>query len=136
MHDKIYLNKEPYMITESDLPCLVTYKSGMGGSHLTVTLVSDLALRGSKIIFFTAYPMAGDNFLKQIGTNHSNIAFINSISDLKSQSEAQILILESGNEQLFIDVVNSIPDLQERIVLIKNIEMFTSKVFENCFAGS
>lgn len=130
MADTILLNKQLYRITEDELPCLITYGEGMGGSHLSVTLVANLFLQGSKILFLTAYPMAKENFLQQVGPDHSKIAFVNSLSELQEAKNTQAIILESGNEALFLEIANSLPDLHERIILIKNIEVFSEKVFE------
>lgn len=132
MADTILLNKQLYRITEDELPCLITYGEGMGGSHLSVTLVANLFLQGSKILFLTAYPMAKENFLQQVGPDHSKIAFVNSLSELQEAKNTQAIILESGKEALFLEIANSLPDLHERIILIKNIEVFSEKVFEVC----
>lgn len=132
MADTILLNKQLYRITEDELPCLITYGEGMGGSHLSVTLVANLFLQGSKILFLTAYPMAKENFLEQVGQDYSKIAFVNSFSELQETKDTQAIILESGNEALFLEIANSLPDLHERIILIKNIEVFSEKVFEVC----
>lgn len=132
MINSFLLNKQPFKISERDLPCLITYGDGMGGSHLSVTLVANLFLQGSKILFLTAYQMAKENFLQQVGPDYSKIASVNSLSELQEAKDAQVIILESGNEALFLEVVNSIPDLHERIILVKNIEVFSDKVFEVC----
>lgn len=132
MLNKIVLNKEPFVFKEENLPCLVHYGEGMGGSHLSIVFVAQLFLSGSKILFLTAYPMAKEKFLEQIGDDHSNVAFINSIEDLEKFKETQALIIESGNENLFIEIAKDLPDLDERVVLIKNIEKFYDPVFDLC----
>jgi hypothetical protein len=129
MSEKLVLNNEPYMISESDLPCLVTYGEHMGGSHLSITLVVNLFLSGSKILFLTAYPMARENFLEQIGQT-SGVAFVDSISDLEKAFGAQAIILKSGDEALFLEAVKIIPDLSERVILIKNMEVFSDAVLD------
>ncbi len=132
MADTILLNKEVYTMTESELPCLITYGEGMGGSHFSVALVANLFVQGSKILFLTAYPMAKENFLQQVGADHSKVVFVNSLSELQASMNAQVIILESGNETLFLEVVEVLPDLRERVVLIKNIEVFSDKLFDAC----
>lgn len=128
MADTVLLNGEPYHISESDLPCLITYGEKAGGSHFSVTLVADLFLRGSKILFLTAYPMAKDNFLQQIKGSESKTAYITDEREL--DTNAQAIILESGNEKLFFKAIESLPDLNERVILIKNMEVFSDAVFE------
>ena len=132
MGNKILLDDKPYEFKENELPCLITYNEGMGGSHLTMTIVADLFLQGSKILTLTAYPMAKDNFLEQTGNDNSKIAFVNSMNDLEIAKNKQAIILESGNENLFLEVVKSLPDIKERVILIKNIEVFSNKTIENC----
>lgn len=127
---KLVLNGEPYTMTERDLPCLVTYGEHMGGSHFSIALVSNLFLSGSKILFLTAYPMAKENFLEQVGADHSRIVFVDSISDLEKSLNTQAIVLKSGDEALFLEAIKIIPDLQERVVLIKNMEVFSEAVFK------
>lgn len=132
MADKIFLNKEIINFSENDLPCLITYAEKTGGSHFSITMVVDLFLQGSKILFLTAYPMAKDNFLEQVGSDHSKIAFVTSVEELEKAKDAQVIILESGNEILFNEVAKILPDLRERVILIKNMEVFSKAVFDVC----
>lgn len=127
---ELTLNKEPYTMSESDLPCLVTYGENMGGSHLSMVLATNLFLTGSKILFFTAYPMARENFLEQIGTDCLDVAFINSTSELEKALHARAIFLKSGDESLFLEVIKIIPDLKERVILIKNMEIFSETVLD------
>lgn len=126
----ILFNKEVFHFTENGLPCLVHYKNKTGGSHFTVTLVADLFLQGSKILFLTAYPMAKDNFLEQVKGKEKDIIFIEEISDLKNSENHQAIILKSGDEKLYLDAIKVIPDINERIVLVKNFEIFTEETIE------
>lgn len=130
MVDKILLNTESYSFTETDLPCLITYGEKMGGSHLSITLVAQLFSQGSKILFLTAYPMARENFLEQIGEDQSRITFVNSVSDLQESLTAPVILLESGNESLFLEAVKRISNIREYVILVKNIEKFNSDVFD------
>lgn len=132
MLDKILLNWQPYNIQENNLPALVTYDKNMGGSHLSIVLIADLFLKGSKILFLTAYPMAHDNFLNQIDGNNSNVAFVDSIEGLEESLNSQAIIIESGNATLFLNAIKIIPDLKERVIFIKNIEIFSEEVYDAC----
>jgi hypothetical protein len=132
MINKILLNEEIYEVNEGDLPYLITYKEGMGGSHLSIVLTAQLFSQGSKILFLTAYPMAKDKFLEQTGEDHSNIVFVDSVSALEQAKNFQVVILEGDREDLFIEAMQTLTDLDERIVLVKNIEKFSDKVFDSC----
>ncbi|MBU0569797.1 hypothetical protein KKB40_03375 [Patescibacteria group bacterium] len=130
MADTILLNNEVYKIGEDGLPCLIHYAPKAGGSHFSVAMVADLFLSGSKILFLTAYPMAKDNFLQQIKGEESKTAFITDENQLNTN--AQAIILESGNEKLFLQAVEKLDDINERVVLVKNMEVFSDAVFDSC----
>jgi len=132
MKNNILLNDNVLHFNEKDLPCLVTYAEKTGGSHFSITMVVDLFTSGSKILFLTAYPMAKDNFFEQIGSENSNVVYIKSLEELEQAKGKQAIIVESGNEALFLEIVKILPDLQERVVLIKNMEVFSKKVFDTC----
>jgi hypothetical protein len=130
--NKIMLNNQPYKVAKHDLPYLIIYGEKSGGSHFTITLMADLFSSGSKVLFFTAFPMAKDNFLEQVGLNNSKIAFVNSVEDLKNTRDSEVIILDSGNEALFVEAIKKLEDIKERIVLVKNIEAFSLDVFNGC----
>jgi hypothetical protein len=130
MLDQIILNNKAYQTNKDDLPCLITYTEKTGGSHFSVSMVADLFLQGQKILFLTAYPMAKDNFLKQIQGYEKNTSYISDPKQLNPNTQA--IILESGNEDLFLEAIKILPDIKERIILIKNIEVFSQTIFDQC----
>ena len=132
MPDKILFNNESWLPTEKNLPALIVYQEKSGGSHLTMTFVSNLFISGFKILILTAYPMARENFLVQVGNNDSKITFVSKISQLEESKDMQVIILESGNEALFFEAIKSLSDIRERIILIKNIEVFGGEMIEKC----
>ncbi|MEI6660360.1 MAG: hypothetical protein WCK91_02975 [bacterium] len=130
--DEILLNSETYHPKESDLPCLVTYGEGSGGSHFTISLVAHLFFSSSKILFITAFPMAKDDFLKQVGLDNPEVSLVNSLEELGVNKNKKVLILDSGNGNLFIEVAKALEDLKDRVVLVKNMEVFKSEVIDIC----
>jgi len=128
MIDQIILNNTVRDFDESILPCLINYEEKSGGSHYSVTLVANLFNQGFKILFFTAYPMAKENFIEQVGLNEDKIAFVLNQQDLLDNQDKQCLILESGNQALLDFTLNNLPDIKERIILIKNIEKFEDNI--------
>lgn len=130
MADTILLKNEVYHVGEGGLPCLIHYTPKVGGSHFSVAMIADLFFGGSKILFLTAYPMAKDNFMQQIKGEESKTAFITDESQLNTNARA--IILESGDEKLFLRVVEKLSDLDERVVFVKNIEVFSDAVFDSC----
>lgn len=130
MKNDILLNNARFIMSESDLPCLIPYADKTGGSHFSVSLMKDFFRSGSKILFFTAYPSARENFMEQIAGEESKVAYIIDTQDLTT--EAQVIIPESWNEALFVEVCKTLPDISERVVLVKNIETFGQEVFDVC----
>jgi hypothetical protein len=130
MPSQILFNNEIYHQDEAELPCLITYQPKSGGSHFSITMVVDLFLQGMKILFLTAYPMAKDNFLEQVSGHEEKVIYITDENQL--DTNAQAIILASGNEELCLKVLEKITDLSDRVVLIKNIEVFSEKLIKAC----
>lgn len=128
---KILLNDEEFHVGEDDLPCLVHYKEKQGGSQFTVTLVADLFLQGRKILFLTAYPMAKDNFFEQTKGMESKIFFVDDKEKLSEAQNYQAIILKSGDGDLYIEALKTLSDLSERVVLIKNFEIFDQNILDS-----
>jgi hypothetical protein len=126
MINKIHLNNNYFQFTENDLPCLIHYSEGTGSSHFSVTMVADLFLSGSKILFLTAYHMAKDNFIEQVKGRENDVLFVTSRDQLTTNKQA--IIIESGNENLFLEALNSLDDINERIIFIKNFEGFNNNI--------
>ena len=130
MPSKILLNNEGYQPSEADLPCLITYAEKTGGSQFTMTLTANLLLNGSKILMLTAYPMARENFMEQVVGRESDVAYVESVEEFEKNKNAKALILKSGDEDLFLRVAPGLEDINERVVLIKNIEVFDESIFD------
>jgi hypothetical protein len=132
MLDTILLNEKSYSFSEDNLPCLVTYHEGLGGSNFSMAVAANLFLQGSKLLILTAFPMAKDNFIQQVGNHTSQICFVTQFSDLNILNTPQAIIVESGNETLFVQIMVSLPDMKERVVLLKNIERFSEETIKKC----
>jgi hypothetical protein len=128
MKKEIVLDQKPYYIKENELPCLITYPEKTGGSDFSIMLAADLFSRGSKILFFTAYPMAKDNFTEQI--SESEVSYITNKNELSSNSRC--ILVESGNEELFVYTIQKLDDINDRVIFIKNIEMFSEALLMTC----
>lgn len=129
MNQTIMLNDSSLHLKDEDLPCLVTYKEKTGGSQFSITLMVDLFMQGSKILLFTAYPMAKENFLEQVQGLEVQVKYIEKEDDLLQAEKYQAMIIKSGDTGLYTKALTMVPDIQERIVLVKNIEVFDEKVF-------
>jgi len=109
----ILINGEKAEFSDSDFPLLISGAEKRGVSFFSVCLMAKLANSGRKIIFFSAYPSAKEELRKQL---------------MPGIKEA--LIIESGEESDFIKSLSETDDLAERIVLVKNFDRYSPKLFE------
>lgn len=109
----ILLNDEKVDFSLNDLPVLISGAEKTGSSFFTVCLLANLLKTDHKVILFSAHPAAKEEFKNQAGNNLSNA-----------------LIINSEKEEDFIETIKNTPDLLERIVLIKNIDQYSKKIFE------
>ena len=128
MSYKIFLNDAVFAMTAKDAPCLITYRDNSGGSQLSISLVADMFLRGEKILFITAFPPGKENFFEQVKGTEEKVSYLEKIEELNPSTQA--IVLESGNEQLLLDCLEKLPDIDERIIFVKNIETFSAELFK------
>jgi len=125
---KVLLNGNEHIFSVEDLPMLISGAHGTGSSYLAIQLIVQLFNQGEKIVFFTAFPMAKESFLEAVGT-HKGIGVVNSIDDIELQRNEQLIIVKSGDVDLFHKIVETIDDLNERIVFLKNIDEFGAPAY-------
>jgi hypothetical protein len=114
MLKKILLDNQKYHFSKTQLPILIHGNDGLGASLFTMSVLADLYSQESKIVALTGFPMAREEFEKQLGEHNKNKA----VFFLKKQTEK------------FIDFVKTQHDINERIILIKNIELHDKEVFD------
>ncbi len=112
MLKKIFLDHKEFHFTQSALPILIHGKEHTGSSLFTISALTDLYSQGLKIIVLTGYPMARDEFEEQTG----------------AEENAQFFTKE--NEELFITNIQTNSDVNDRVILIKNIELFSEEIFD------
>ena len=122
------LNQTPFHLKKSALPCLIHGVEGSGSSFFTVESTRDMFMQGYKLIFFSAYPMAKEQFLEITQTFIERIGKVYSLEDVDQNKQA-LLIMEN-NSVLFSNVVRMLTDINERIIVIKNIETIDTFVLE------
>jgi hypothetical protein len=109
----ILINDENADFSLHDLPILISGAEKTGSSFFTVSLLANLLKNGHKVILFSAYSAAKEEFRNQIDTGLSDA-----------------LIIDSEKEDDFIRIIENTPNLSEIIVLIKNIDQYSKKIFE------
>jgi len=98
----------------NDLPVLISGREKTGSSSFAICLLANLLKSGHKVILFSAHPAAKEEFRNQVGANLENA-----------------MIIDSDDEDDFINIIKNIQDLSERVVLIKNIDSYSQKIFES-----
>ena len=97
----------------NDFPMLISGAEKTGSSFFSVCLLANLLNNGHKVILFSAHQAAKEEFRSQVGANLD-----------------RALIIDSESEDDFIDIIKNISDLSKRIVLIKNINSYSRKLFK------
>lgn len=126
----LYFNEKEFQPTEELLPCLILYREKLGGSYFSVKLLAELYNSGSKVIFFSAYPAATDEFLKLVD-DESEVKIVSTEDELKESEAYQAILIQSGNEALFNKALDQLNDVESRIVFIKNFEKFPEAVHDS-----
>ncbi len=108
-----------------DLPMLVHGREHSGASLFPITVAAQLHKKGSKLLFFTAYPMAKDEFFAQLGDLVNTVFYLESREDIPKAGEFQTIVVKSGDEKLFLAVLEELPNLTEYIPFLKNVEVIT-----------
>lgn len=115
---------------EDELPCLIAYGEKTGGSYMSIAIIADMCAQGAKVLLFTAYPMTKNIFLKQIEDKNCVKTYVTNENQLKNNTN-QVIVIESGNEALFLKATRLLEDVKERIVLVKNVETFSSEIINS-----
>lgn len=113
---KILINDQEVVFTKEDFPMFVNGKAftQSGASFFSVSLMTKLFEQGEKIVFFTGFDPAKELFKEQLGGRMSE----------------NIIIIPTGDEEAFMRQLDEIKDLDERIILFKNIEEYSLKLFD------
>ncbi len=124
-----FSNKNEVKFKKEDLPILIHGKEHSGASLLSITLAVELHEADNKLCIFTAYPMAKEEFLKQV-SNPKKVFYLESEEDFEKALKFQTVIIQSGNIDLFIKVISQSSFVDGRIIFIKNIETIKVPIFK------
>ncbi|MFZ4648392.1 MAG: hypothetical protein ACOYMB_02010 [Patescibacteria group bacterium] len=109
----ILINNKKAKFSSQDFPILISGAEKTGSSFFSICLLVNLLREDKKVLLFSAYPMAKEEFRKQIGKSHE-----------------KAIIIDSGEEDALLQTLKNASDLSERVVLIKNIDAYSTKIFE------
>jgi len=118
------LDTEPYSFTSEDLPALIHGEPRAGASLFTLSLLSELFRQGEPILFLSEQEEAKNEFLTL--TDNPDIFTLSSEEEVMIAQEHHVIHITKGHELLLPHLLENLPDKMERVILIKNIEMFSS----------
>jgi hypothetical protein len=121
---KILLNNKEFHFSEADLPLLIHGAHKAGASLFSVTVAVQMFLIGKKLLFFTAYPMAREEFMAQIAGSgkEKDVFYLEREGDIAKASEFCAVIVKSGDSELCLKAFRELSGIKDRVVLVKNIE--------------
>lgn len=122
------LTKEEIIFSKADLPIFIHGVEHSGASLLSITLAAGLHNAGNKLCIFTAYSMAKEEFLKQVGST-DEVYYLENIQDVEKAYRSRTIIVKSGNVDLFLETVANKDLMEDRIIFLKNIETIKTSVF-------
>ncbi len=112
--------KEEIELKRENLPMMIHGKEHSGASLFSVVVVAGLHDAGNKLLIYTAYPMAKEEFLSQIETK-DNVFYLEDEKDLEKALLFQTIFIASGNIDLFTKVITNYY-VSDRVIFIKNID--------------
>ena len=110
----ILVNQEELNLKENDFPMLIHGEEGSGASLYTITMAVNLFSQDFFLVFLCGYPMAEEEFKKQLG--------MDSYKD-------KVVFYTKENVSEFKKFVNN-SNNTKRIIFIKNIELFDEDVLD------
>lgn len=117
------LNNEPFAVTTDDLPTLIHGEEHSGASLFTMTLLSQLYRQGHPLIFLTGKAEAKEEFIAQTNCG-DELTEIDASNNYEAAETKQIIYIAKEYAAQLPQLLAALPDKNERIILIKNIELF------------
>lgn len=127
MIKKILFDTKEFHFHTDNLPILIHGEDKAGASLFTVSTVADMYSRGAKILFLSGYPMAREEFLKQTEMNNDYAVITDKL--VTENLQKRVLFLTKEYAEQFIQLIALLPDIDERIILLKNIDLFDESIF-------
>jgi hypothetical protein len=124
----IFVNGREAFFSGHDLPILISGKEGSGASFFSLCLIADFLRRGHKILFFSAFPAAKMDLMRQMSPMDQQCPeFIKNGETIQGK---RAIILDSGEESDILNEIKRIPDLSERIIFFKNMDKYSKELFD------
>lgn len=117
------------VFNHNNLPMMIHGVEHSGASLFSITVAALLHQKGEKLIIFTAYPMAKDEFVAQVGET-KDIFILDDEKNLDKALKFQTIFIQSGNVDLFVKILEYGASLADRTIFIKNIETIDVPILE------
>lgn len=127
---KILLDGEQINFSAQDLPLLIHGEDSKGSSLFSISVAADLYSQGAKLLFTSGFHMARDEFIDQVGKDLDYI-LIESEADIAVAHTKQIIFVPFEQSQLLQQLLTDLPDISQRVIFLKNYDMFASEVVED-----
>jgi hypothetical protein len=124
----IFVNGREAFFAGHDLPILISGKEGSGASFFSTCLIADFLRRGHKILFFSAFPAAKMDLMRQMSDMDRECSeFIRNGETIQGK---RAIILDSGEEKDILEEIKRVNDLNERIIFFKNMDKYSQALFD------
>ncbi len=121
--------KKEVIFSKTDVPMLIHGVEGSGASLFSMTVAAMLHKQGNKLIIYTAYPMAREEFMSQIIDVHG-MFYLESVKDMVKALTFQTIFIQSGNMKLFKKIISK-DSIIDRIIFVKNIDIIRSSLYKS-----
>lgn len=117
----IILDNSPYSLTADDLPALIHGEKHVGASLFALTTLAELYRQGHPVLFIASDIATKNEFITQTSCG-DNLLTIEKETDLIGAETFQALFLSHKDILLLPSILSTLPDIQERVILLHNIE--------------
>jgi len=117
---------------EHDLPTLIHYKAKEWWSHYSMTLIANLVLQWAKVLMLTWYSEAKEQFYRNTQAITEKTVVVHNLAEVKKNKNKQVIIIHDDDETLCLATIKELPDIHERIIFIKNIDLFHKNLLTTC----
>lgn len=117
---------------EHDLPTLIHYKAKEWWSHYSMSLIANLVLQWSKALIFTWYTAAKEQLYTDTKAIAEHIVVVHTLAELKKNIDKQVIIIHDADEKLCLEAIKNLPDINQRIIFIKNIDILHKQLLMSC----
>lgn len=120
------LDNEQFTFSTEDLPALIHAEKGTGAGRFSLALLIQLFFQGEPLLIVSSGTDVKDAFIEQTHAE-DKLGTITSLEDIKEQSYKQVLFILNEQQDLLPEVIRSLEDFSERVVLLTKFEGFSKE---------